>query len=59
MIVGPPTGASNGGKIPGQSGLGRNRNTIVHQGGKPGSMDPFGKINPRARKVIESVERNR
>lgn len=45
MIVGPPTGALNGGKIPGQVGIGKNRNTLIHQGGKTGPMDPFGKIN--------------
>ena len=61
--MGPPTGAAGGGRIPGQGGLGKGRNNFVHPGSKGGNaggglgMDPFGKINPKARKVIESVER--
>jgi hypothetical protein len=27
------------------------------QGSNNGSIDPFGRVNPKARKVIESVER--
>lgn len=29
------------------------------QGSNNGSIDPFGRVNPKARKVIESVERQR
>jgi hypothetical protein len=57
-MMGPPTGAAGGGRIPGQGGLGKGRNNILHPGSK-GGMDPFGKINSKARKVIESVERQR
>ena len=56
--MGPPTGAAGGGRIPGQGGLGKGRTNILHPGSK-GGMDPFGKINSKARKVIESVERQR
>lgn len=55
-MMGPPTGAAGGGRIPGQGGLGKGRNNILHPTTK-GAMDPFGKINSKARKVIESVER--
>jgi hypothetical protein len=32
---------------------------MVGRGTKHGVVDPFAKINPKARKLIESMERNR
>jgi hypothetical protein len=60
-----PTGQMMGGNVrnnPGnqtqqrvvQSGM---RNNILHPHQKNSGMDPFGRVNPKARKVIESVER--
>ena len=39
--------------------IAKGRNTIMHPNSQNGSMDPFGRVNPKARKVIESVERQR